>query len=63
MLSEKLTELEKEREGTGIDELIVKLDHIAYRVRMGERENYMGDLTNYERSPPSYVSEANGGGG
>ena len=44
MFSEKLTELEKEREETGIDELIVKLDHIAYRVRMGEREKFMGDL-------------------
>jgi 4-hydroxyphenylpyruvate dioxygenase-like putative hemolysin len=36
----------KEREESGIDQYIVKLDHIAYRVKKGEREKFMGELMN-----------------
>lgn len=40
---EKLNEELKE---TGLEDLILKLDHLAYRVKMGEREKLMAELMN-----------------
>ena len=34
------------RKAAGIDQYIVKLDHIAYRVKMGDRELLMSELMN-----------------
>jgi hypothetical protein len=34
------------RKASGIDQYIVKLDHIAYRVKIGDREKLMGELMN-----------------
>ncbi|NHJ40849.1 MAG: hypothetical protein FK731_12530 [Asgard group archaeon] len=34
------------RKNSGVDQYIIKLDHIAYRVLMGEREKLMGELMN-----------------
>ncbi|MHA2272406.1 MAG: VOC family protein [Candidatus Hodarchaeales archaeon] len=39
-----LNQIEKERKQSGIDDNIVKLDHIAYRVHKGEREKAMGEF-------------------
>ncbi|MFW9914789.1 MAG: VOC family protein [Candidatus Thorarchaeota archaeon] len=39
-----LNRIEKERKTSGIDDYIVKLDHIAYRVHKGEREKAMGEF-------------------
>ena len=36
---------EKNRKESGIDEYIIKLDHIAYRVKIGDREKLMMELT------------------
>lgn len=43
---EEFKKIEKERKESGIDEYIVRLDHIAYRVKKGEREKLMTELTN-----------------
>jgi 4-hydroxyphenylpyruvate dioxygenase-like putative hemolysin len=37
---------QEEIKKTGLDELIIKLDHIAYRVKMGKREKAMAELAN-----------------
>ncbi|MBN1328338.1 MAG: hypothetical protein JXA54_02585 [Candidatus Heimdallarchaeota archaeon] len=42
-----LDKIQKDREESGIDEFIVKLDHVAYRVKRGEREKFMSELMNY----------------
>jgi len=39
--------ISEERKKSGIDPLIVKLDHIAYRVKMGSREALMTELMNF----------------
>ncbi|MHA1211331.1 MAG: VOC family protein, partial [Candidatus Heimdallarchaeota archaeon] len=39
-------EIFKEREASGIDQYIIKLDHVAYRVKRGDREILMGELMN-----------------
>ena len=44
---EKYNQIEKNRKESGIDEYIVKLDHIAYRVKRGEREKLITELINY----------------
>ncbi|NHJ46804.1 MAG: hypothetical protein FK733_03355 [Asgard group archaeon] len=36
----------EKREASGIDQYIIKLDHVAYRVKKGEREKLMGELMN-----------------
>ncbi|MFX0116476.1 MAG: VOC family protein [Candidatus Hodarchaeota archaeon] len=43
-MSLELKRIEEERKASGIDEYIVKLDHIAYRVKKGEREKAMGEF-------------------
>lgn len=43
---EEFKKIEKNRKESGIDQYIVKLDHIAYRVKMGDREKLMTELTN-----------------
>ena len=43
---EEFTKIENDRKESGIDELIVKLDHVAYRAKIGEREKLMEELTN-----------------
>jgi 4-hydroxyphenylpyruvate dioxygenase-like putative hemolysin len=37
-------EIGEKRKASGVDKYIVKLDHIAYRVKMGEREKLMSEL-------------------
>ncbi len=44
---EEFKKVEKDRMDSGIDQYIVRLDHIAYRVKRGEREKLMTELTNY----------------
>ena len=39
--------VEKDRMDSGIDQYIVKLDHIAYRVKRGDREKLMTEFTNF----------------
>ena len=39
-------ELYKELEDSGLKDLIIKLDHVAYRVKKGEREKAMAELAN-----------------
>ncbi|MCE7741188.1 MAG: hypothetical protein GOP50_01900 [Candidatus Heimdallarchaeota archaeon] len=41
-----VSELYGEIEDAGLKDLIVKLDHIAYRVKKGEREKAMAELAN-----------------
>lgn len=41
-----LKKIEDDRKAHGIDDFIVKLDHVAYRVKQGEREKLMGELMN-----------------
>ncbi len=36
----------EERNASGVDQFIVRLDHIAYRVKMGTREALMAELMN-----------------
>ena len=43
---EEFKKNEKSRKESGIDDYIIKLDHIAYRVKMGDREKLMAELTN-----------------
>jgi 4-hydroxyphenylpyruvate dioxygenase-like putative hemolysin len=45
-MSEEWKLIEKDRINSGIDDLIIKLDHIAYRVRKGERFKKIGELMN-----------------
>ncbi|NHJ84728.1 MAG: hypothetical protein FK734_04655 [Asgard group archaeon] len=42
-----LEKIEKERKDSGIDDFIIKLDHLAYRVKRGEREKFMGELMKF----------------
>ncbi|MFW9922394.1 MAG: VOC family protein [Candidatus Thorarchaeota archaeon] len=44
---EEFKKTEENRKKSGIDQYIVKLDHIAYRVKKGEREAFMTELTNF----------------
>ncbi len=44
---EEFKKTEKDRKESGIDKYIVKLDHVAYRVKRGEREKLMTELTNH----------------
>ncbi|MFX0115120.1 MAG: VOC family protein [Candidatus Hodarchaeota archaeon] len=39
-----LKRIEEDRKAAAIDEYIIKLDHIAYRVHKGEREKAMGEF-------------------
>lgn len=39
-----LKKIQEERKKSGIEDLIVKLDHVAYRVKQGERIKKMADL-------------------
>ena len=41
-----LSEIKDEMTKIGLDELIIKLDHIAYRVKKGERVKAMAELAN-----------------
>ena len=43
---EEFKKIEKDRKESGLDEFIVRLDHIAYRAKIGEREKLMTELTN-----------------
>ena len=45
-MPEEWKTIENDRRNAGIDDLIIKLDHIAYRVRKGERFKKMGELMN-----------------
>lgn len=45
-MSEEWKTIENDRIHSGIDECIIKLDHIAYRVKKGERLTKMGELMN-----------------
>ena len=45
-MSNEWKKVNEERKKSGIDQYIVKLDHIAYRVKMGDREKLMGELMN-----------------
>lgn len=40
-------EISNERISADIDKYIIKLDHIAYRVKIGDRERLMGELMNH----------------
>ncbi len=44
---EEFKKVEKDRMDSGIDQYIVRLDHLAYRVKRGEREKLMTELTNF----------------
>ncbi len=44
MASLDLKQIEQERKESGIDDLILKLDHVAYRVKQGERIKKMAEL-------------------
>lgn len=39
--------IEESRKEAGLDDLIIKLDHVAYRVKMGDREKLMDELMNH----------------
>ena len=39
-----VSELYKELEDSGLKDLIIKLDHVAYRVKKGERERAMAEF-------------------
>lgn len=39
-----LERAQKEIKNTGLDDLVIKLDHIAYRVKMGQREKTMTEI-------------------
>ena len=41
-----VSEFYKEMEDIGLKDLIIKLDHVAYRVKKGEREKAMTELAN-----------------
>ncbi len=41
-----VSELYNEMEEAGLKDLIIKLDHVAYRVKKGEREKAMAELAN-----------------
>lgn len=45
-MSEEWKIIENDRIHSGLDEYIIKLDHIAYRVKKGERLKKMGELMN-----------------
>ena len=45
-MSEEWKSIENDRTNSGLDEFIIKLDHIAYRVKKGERFKKMGELMN-----------------
>ncbi len=42
----ELSKLHEDMQNSGVSELILKLDHIAYRVKKGEREKTMAELIN-----------------
>ena len=42
----KLSKLHEDVQNSGLSDLILKLDHIAYRVKKGEREKTMAELIN-----------------
>ncbi|MFX1511695.1 MAG: VOC family protein [Promethearchaeota archaeon] len=41
-----IKEIAQSRKASGIDQHILKLDHIAYRIKMGEREQMVAELMN-----------------
>ena len=41
-----LIQRQKDPEAVKIDDLIIKLDHIAYRVKKGERRRFIDELVN-----------------
>ena len=41
-----LRKVQEEVEKTGLDDLIIKLDHVAYRVKMGQGKKAMAELAN-----------------
>lgn len=43
---EEFKKIEKDRKESGMDKYVVKLDHIAYRAKIGDREKLMEELTN-----------------
>jgi hypothetical protein len=45
-LAKNLLKISEESKITGLDDLIIKLDHVAYRVKKGEREKTMGEFIN-----------------
>jgi 4-hydroxyphenylpyruvate dioxygenase-like putative hemolysin len=45
-MTKNFQEIGEERNASGIDQYIVKLDHVAYRVKLGDREKLMGELMN-----------------
>ncbi|MFX0051268.1 MAG: hypothetical protein ACFE8U_08260, partial [Candidatus Hermodarchaeota archaeon] len=42
----ELVKIAEDRKASGIDNLIIKLDHVAYRVKKGERLALIGELMN-----------------
>ena len=42
----EVVKTQEELEEAGLDKLIIKLDHVAYRVKMGEGEKAMAELAN-----------------
>ncbi|MEA2070808.1 MAG: VOC family protein [Asgard group archaeon] len=42
----ELQKIEEERKKAGIDKYVVQLDHLAYRVKMGEKEKFMAEVMN-----------------
>lgn len=45
-MDNELSRIAQDRKTHGLDELVVKLDHIAYRVRMGERMTKIREMAN-----------------
>ncbi len=45
-MTKNFQEIGEDRKASGLDQYIVKLDHIAYRVKIGDREVLMGELMN-----------------
>ncbi|MHA1366899.1 MAG: VOC family protein [Candidatus Heimdallarchaeota archaeon] len=45
-MTKNFQEIGDDRKASGIDQYIVKLDHVAYRVKLGDRETLMAELMN-----------------
>lgn len=45
-MTKSFQEIGDDRKASGIDQYIVKLDHVAYRVKLGDRETLMAELMN-----------------
>jgi len=45
-MTKSFQEIGDDRKASGIDQYIVKLDHVAYRVKLGDRKTLMAELMN-----------------